>query len=177
MVNTFKAQLLTFADGYVGMQRGDGTYEVFLTDVNGKLIGNKRMKRLNLHASVSFTTNPKRSSSVFERLCAKNFVVNPKKTKLGLPEVEYVRHLVFATGTSFTPEKRLKVLDFPQSTTQKEMPQFIGLANFFRDHMNEMVKPLRDMIPLGKHQRIGKFIWTTGSSAAFKLCQQAISNS
>ena len=46
MVNTFKAQLLTFADGSVGMQRGDGTYEVFLTDVNGKLIGNKRMKRL-----------------------------------------------------------------------------------------------------------------------------------
>ena len=45
-VNTVKAQLLTFADGYVGMQRGDGTYEVFLTDVNGKLIGNKRMKRL-----------------------------------------------------------------------------------------------------------------------------------
>jgi hypothetical protein len=43
-VNTGKAQLLTFADGSVGMQRGDGTHEVFLTDANGKLIGNKRMK-------------------------------------------------------------------------------------------------------------------------------------
>jgi hypothetical protein len=59
------------------------------------------------------------------------------------------------------------------------MPQFIGLANYFRDHvpnMIEMVKPLRDMIPLGKYQRTGKLIWTTESSAAFKLCQQAISN-
>jgi hypothetical protein len=82
--------------------------------------------------------------------------VNPKQTKLGLLEVEYVGHLVSATGTSFTPEKRLKVLDFPQPTTQKEMLQFIGLANYFRDHvpnMTEMVKPLRDMIPLGKYQR------------------------
>ena len=35
-VHTGKAQLLTFAD--------DGTHEVFLTDANGKLIGNKRMK-------------------------------------------------------------------------------------------------------------------------------------
>ena len=43
-VNTGKAQLLTFADGSVGVQRGDGTHEVFLTDANGKLIGNKRMK-------------------------------------------------------------------------------------------------------------------------------------
>ena len=32
------------------------------------------------------------------------------------------------------------------------------------------------MIPLGKYQRTGKLIWTTESSAAFKLCQQAISN-
>ena len=54
------------------------------------------------------------------------------------------------------------------------MLQFIG-----RDHvpnMTEMVKPLRDMIPLGKYQTTGKLIWTTESSAAFKLCQQAISN-
>jgi len=42
--------------------------------------------------------------------------------------------------------------------------------------MTVMVKPLRDMIPLGKYQRTGKLIWITESSAAFKLCQQAISN-
>jgi hypothetical protein len=32
------------------------------------------------------------------------------------------------------------------------------------------------MIPLDKYQRTGKLIWTTESSAAFKLSQQAISN-
>jgi len=46
-VHTGKAQLLTFADGSVGMQRGDETYEVFLTDANEKMIGNKRMKGKN----------------------------------------------------------------------------------------------------------------------------------
>jgi len=70
---------------------------------------------------------------VFERLRAKNVAVNPKKTMLGLAEVECVGQLVSATGTSFTPEKRSKVLDFPQPTTQKEMPEFIGLANYFVD--------------------------------------------
>ena len=40
------------ADGSVGMQRGDGTYELLLTDTNGKLIGNKRMNKgvINLSA-------------------------------------------------------------------------------------------------------------------------------
>jgi hypothetical protein len=40
---------------------------------------------------------------------------------------EYVGHLVSATGTSFISEKRLKVLDFPQPTTQKEMPNSSAL--------------------------------------------------
>ena len=50
---------------------------------------------------------------VFSRLREFNVAVNPKKTKLGLEEVEYVGHVVSSTGTSFTPEKRLKVLNFP----------------------------------------------------------------
>ena len=51
---------------------------------------------------------------VFERLRDKNVVVNPRKTELGLAEVKYVGHPVSATGTSFTPGKRMKALNFPQ---------------------------------------------------------------
>ena len=90
---------------------------------------------------------------VFERLRANNVAANPRKTKLGLAQVEYVVHLVSSKGTSFTPEKRLKVLEFPRPATQKALLQFIGLANYFRDHvphMTERCKPLRDMIPLSK---------------------------
>jgi hypothetical protein len=63
-------------------------------------------------------------AKVFERLRAKNVAANPKKIKLGIPEVEYVCHLVSAICTSFTPEKRLKVLVYPQPTTQKEPHTF-----------------------------------------------------
>ncbi len=58
----------------------------------------------------SFLANVRK---VFERLQEFNVAVNPAKTKLGLAEVEYVGHVVSATGTSFTEEKRLKVLKFP----------------------------------------------------------------
>jgi hypothetical protein len=96
-------------------------YEICEINIDDVLIHGK--------SEAEFLRNVRR---VFERLRAKNVAVNPKKTKLGLPEVKYVGHLVSATGTSFTPEKRLKVLDFlPQPKTQKEMLQFIGLANYF----------------------------------------------
>ena len=58
----------------------------------------------------SFLANVRK---VFERLREFNVAVNPAKTKLGLAEVEYVGHVVSATGTSFTEENRLKVLKFP----------------------------------------------------------------
>jgi len=121
----------------------------------------------------SYTANPKRSSSVTSDKYSSAFAL---RTSLSTPSKP---RLVSQGVISFTPEKRLKVLDFPQPTTQKVMLQFIDLANYFRDrvpNMTDMVKLLRDMIPLGKYQRTGKLIWTTESSAAFKLCQQAISN-
>ena len=51
--------------------------------------------------------------------------------------------------------------------------QFIGLANYFRDHvpnMTEMVQPLK------KNMGSGKLIWTPEAIAAFEFCQKAISN-
>jgi len=39
--------------------------------------------------------------------------------KLGLEEVEYVSHVVSSTGISLTPEKRLKVLNFPARRNER----------------------------------------------------------
>ena len=73
---------------------------------------------------------------------------------LSLKEVEYVGHLITSTGTSFTEVKRLQVLDFPLPETEKALLQFIGLANYFRDHvpkMTEMVQLLRKLMDMKKY--------------------------
>ena len=80
---------------------------------------------------------------------------------------------------NWVSRKRLKVLNFPQPSTQKEMIQFLGLVNYFRDHatnITEKAKPLREMIPQGKYQRTSQLVWTAERSAAFQYYQQAISN-
>jgi hypothetical protein len=105
----------------------------------------------------AFLTNTRR---VFDRLCDKNVAVNPRKIELGLEQVEYVGHLVFTTSTSFTPEKRLKVLGFPEPTIQKAILQSIGLANYFRDHVSDMT----DLV-----NPSGKLVRTTESFITSKL--------
>ena len=86
------------------------------------------------------------SHKVLTRLREGQVTANPEKTELGLDEVEYVGHLISSTDTSFTSEKHLRVLDFPLPETEKALLQFIGLVNYFRDHvhhMTEMVQPLQ----------------------------------
>jgi hypothetical protein len=66
---------------------------------------------------------------VLLRLRENKVTANPRKTRLGLKEVEYVEHLISSTGTSFTPEKRLQVLDFPLPTTEKGTPPVHWISN------------------------------------------------
>jgi len=64
----------------------------------------------------------------------------------------------------------MNVIQFPLPTTHRGLLMFIGLANYFRDHapnMIEMMKPLRDMITVGKGEE---------QIAAFNACQLAVSN-
>ena len=60
---------------------------------------------------------------VLDRRRQFNVAANPKKTKLGLSEVEYVGHVVSSEGTSFADEKKLKVLDFllPETHRRKNL--------------------------------------------------------
>ena len=116
---------------------------------------------------------------VLGRLREKKATANPAKTRLGLKEVEYVGQLISSTGTSFTEEKRLQVLHFPLLETEKALLQFIGFANYFRDHvpnMTEMVQPLRKLMDMKKYKGSKKLTWTDEAIEAFHYCRVAVSN-
>lgn len=93
--------------------------------------------------------------------CCANFTLmmslNPKKCKLGLESVEIVGHVITAEGISFSEEKRLKVLNFPPPVTGKQMLGFLGLVDYFRDHLPDMTgktKNLRSLVQKNIKQQI-----------------------
>ena len=95
---------------------------------------------------------------VFSRFRKHKIIVNPKKTELGLEEVEHVGHLVSHKGVSFTKEKRQKIQNFERPRTHKEMLMYVGLVNYIHDHvrnMNDLLRPLRNMVErYDKHKRL-----------------------
>ena len=113
--------------------------------------------------------------AVFQRFRQYKVVIHPKKAKLGLPKLEYVGHLIDSQGLHFSREKRLEVLAFPKPTTQRHVHMFLGLANYFRnhvEHITELLAPLRDMIE--QYEKHKKVVWTVEREAAFEKAKQAV---
>ena len=72
---------------------------------------------------------------VFTRLRRASIVLNPKKCRFGMSQVEFVGHTVDAQGLSFSQEKRDSVLEVILPQTQRQLRAFLGLTNYFRDHV------------------------------------------
>jgi len=120
----------------------------------------------------------KRLRLVFQRLSDCNITLNPAKCKIGLPKVEYVGHTINEDGLHFTRDKLDSVLNFPRPQTKRQIKSFIGLANYFRDHISNhslRAQPLQDLVNgYEKSQARHKIQRTDECTAAFEDLRQAI---
>ena len=97
----------------------------------------------------------------FERFRKYRVTLNPKKCKFGITEVNYLGHVLNSHGVTMSDERRQKVIDFPVPKVAKELKSFLGVVNFFRDHVKNhscKVRKLHDMIRDYKKSR--KLNWT-----------------
>jgi hypothetical protein len=95
-----------------------------------------------------------------------------------MASTEYVGRTIDETGLTFSQKKKDEVLSCKRPNTQKELKQFLGLANYFRDHIRDhsmIVKLLNDMIPGGDgYKRRQVLKWTKEQIDPFNLIQQMI---
>jgi hypothetical protein len=116
-------------------------------------------------------------ATVLERFKKYNITLNPTKSRLGYSEVQYVGHTINEHGLTMSREKREVVKIFPKPTTMKGLKSFLGLANYFRDHVRNhsiIVHSLHEM--LRGYERHKKIIWTTQSESDFELSKKKLMN-
>ena len=95
---------------------------------------------------------------VFERFRAFNITLNPAKCRFGLAEVEYVGRVINKEGLTFTRSKLDSVVNFPLPRTQKDLKSFLGLVNFFREHIMHHSTMVAAMNALTTQYRPGKMV-------------------
>ena len=124
-----------------------------------------------IHAD-SLDTYLKRLRQVFLRFRASNITLNPAKCKLGLASVEYVGHTIDKNGLHFTRDKLDSVLNFPRPENKRQIKSFLGLANYFRDHIKNhsiRAQPLQDLVNhYDKSMARHRIVWTPSAIAAFE---------
>lgn len=104
-------------------------------------------------------------------------LVNPSKAKMTYSEVEAVGHVMDRYGIRMSQEKLTKVMDFTVPKYGTQLKQFLGLANYFRDHVRNhggLARPLDKLVAnykIAKHKVVP---WTEETISAFKSLQQAI---
>jgi hypothetical protein len=111
--------------------------------------------------------------AVLEKILECN--VNPEKCQFGLDKVEYVGHVIDATGKKFSLEKIAGATNFSIPTSIKGVRGFIGMANYFSDYVADMsglLRPLRDVVKT--YHDTGCLMWTSEAREAFEKVKRAI---
>jgi len=123
---------------------------------------------------MTYVLNLRQTKMTLIRIGSNTF---PDKCHFGLTQIEYVGHLINHLGMHFTETKLNKVLHFDRPSTQAGLKSFLGLINYFRDHVEHFAgisKPLNDM--LTDYSRRKQLSWTPDLEQAFELAKQSVYN-
>jgi transposase InsO family protein len=120
----------------------------------------------------------KRLEIILKRCMDKGIVLSPKKCAFGMEETEILGHTLNDKGSTFSKEKLQGVLDFKLPSTTVQLQSFLGLVNYFRDHVKnvaELERPLREMLKAskGKHTQLH---WSESDKNTFDVLKNAVWN-
>jgi hypothetical protein len=77
-------------------------------------------------------------------------------------------------------QKRIEsTINFVKPTTLTELQSFLGLVNYFRDHIHQhstVAHPLHLMVTSATFQRSKRIIWTTDGDRAFDSLKTLVNN-
>ena len=89
--------------------------------------------------------------------------------------MEYTGHILDRSGLSFSDKKKESIVNFKLPENQKELRSFLGLANYFRDHIRNnliIVHPLHDIVKNYKPKQ--RLTWSQETKEAFNDIKEAI---
>ena len=122
--------------------------------------------------SSTFEQHLERLNAVFERLRSANLKLKPSKCKLFQLKVKFLGSVVSEKGIEPDPEKLEVISDWPVPSNLTELRAFVGLASYYRRHVegfSDIAKPLSE---LTKKNR--PFVWGPEQQTAFETLKDRL---
>ena len=112
-----------------------------------------------LVASPDPPTHKRHLHELFHLLEVNGININRKKSVFGLPEVQYLGHLVNATGIRPLPSRVDDLKAFPPPDSKLSTQRFLGMINYYRRFIPRMANSLAPLHALTS-SRAKPFEWT-----------------
>ena len=123
----------------------------------------------------SFSQSIENLEAIFLRFRKSGLTLKPNKCKFFQTSVEFLGHLVSASGIACDPKKLEAVKDWPRPSNLTEVRQFVGFAAYYRRFVKSfslICAPLYDLT-----KKNAPFIWTEQCESAFVELKKRLTES
>ena len=114
-------------------------------------------------------------AAVLQKLRDNQLYANLEKCQFGVPQTEFVGHIISESGIAPDPKKVEAIRAWPQPTTITRLRAFLGLANYYRrlvHHYSAIAAPLMAM--LAKTHNWKRDTWSDRALQAFQELKTAV---
>ena len=109
---------------------------------------------------------------VFEKLRTANLSMKKSKCNFFSKEIQYLGHILSATGIRPLPSKTQAIQCRDPPTSPKQVRAFLGLVGYYRKFIKSFAKIAKPLTLLTRQQV--KFKWTPDHQTAFECLKNAI---
>jgi len=117
---------------------------------------------------------------VLQRLQQHGVTINANKSVFGQSELEFLGHMVSASGIHPIPKKIKTLSSYPLPADVESLRKFLGILNFYHrfiPNAASLQAPLTDLIKGAKKKDRTPIQWTDDTRKAFDSCRSALSES
>jgi len=157
----------------MGLSCSPEVYQMAMVDMLGDIDGVEIvMDDILIHA-VDLPTFERRLETVLKRCKEYDLRLNPKKTKLGLREVDWIGHKITDEGVKISENKVKAILQMPSPTSVDEVRRLLGMINYlskFIHNLSDVTAPIRVLL-----KKDIAFYWDKEQEASFQMCKKILS--
>ncbi len=156
-----------------GLSNSPSVFQAFINDVFRDMLNQWVIVYIDdiLIYSETYEEHVRHVRTVLKRLLQHQLYAKAEKCEFHQETISFLGYVISSGGVAMDEQKVQAVVNWPQSTTLKELQRFLGFANFYRRFIRNfsmVAGPMTSIVNKGTH----RLSWSSAAIAAFRSLKE-----